>query len=122
MRVKGGNKRLLRRKKILELAKGFKGKRRTCFRIAKERVMHALRNAYISRKLRKRDFRRLWNIRINAAARARGLPYSRFINGLAKAGVKLNRKMLAEIAIRDPKTFDVLVERAKAQLARSCPQ
>lgn len=120
MRVKGGNKRLLRRKKILELAKGFKGKRRTCFRIAKQRVMHALRNAYISRKLRKRDFRRLWNIRINAAARARGLPYSRFINGLSKAGIQLNRKMLAEIAIHDPQTFDALVEQAKAQLVNSC--
>ncbi len=116
MRVKGGNKRLERRKRILELAKGFKGKRRTCFRIAKQRVMHALRNAYISRKLRKREFRRLWNIRINAAARARGLPYSRFINGLSKAGIKLNRKMLAEIAIHDPQTFDTLIERAKAQL------
>lgn len=116
MRVKGGNKRLERRKKILELAKGFKGKRRTCFRIAHERVMHALRNAYISRKLRKRDFRRLWNIRVNAAARARGLPYSRFIDGLTKAGVQLNRKMLAEIAIHDPKAFDTLVETAKARL------
>lgn len=117
MRVKGGNKRLLRRKKILAIAKGFQGKRRTCFRIAKQGVMHALRNAYISRKLRKRDFRRLWNIRINAATRARGLPYSRFINGLSKAGIQLNRKMLAEIAIHDPQTFDTLVERAKAQLA-----
>lgn len=117
MRVKGGNKRLERRKRILELAKGFKGKRRTCFRIAKQRVMHALRNAYISRKLRKREFRRLWNIRINAATRARGLPYSRFINGLAEAGVQLNRKMLAEIALHDPKAFDALVETAKARLA-----
>ncbi len=116
MRVKGGNKRLERRKRILELAKGFKGKRRTCFRVAKQRVMHALKNAYFSRKLRKREFRRLWNIRINAATRARGLPYSRFINGLSKAGIQLNRKMLAEVAIHDPQTFDTLVERAKAQL------
>jgi large subunit ribosomal protein L20 len=117
MRVKGGNKRLERRKRILELAKGFKGKRRTCFRIAKQRVMHALKNAYFSRKLRKREFRRLWNIRINAATRARGLPYSRFMNGLSKAGVQLNRKMLAEIAIHDPSAFDTLIETAKAQLA-----
>lgn len=117
MRVKGGNKRLLRRKRILEIAKGFKGKRRSCFRIAKQRVMHALRNAYYSRKLRKRDFRRLWNTRINAATRARGLPYSRFIYGLSEAGVALNRKMLAELAIHDPKAFDLLVETAKAQIA-----
>ncbi len=117
MRVKGGNKRLERRKRILELAKGFKGKRRTCFRVAKQRVMHALKNAYFSRKLRKREFRRLWNIRINAATRARGLPYSRFMNGLSKAGIQLNRKMLAEVAIHDPQAFDTLVETAKAQLA-----
>ncbi|MCS6937109.1 MAG: 50S ribosomal protein L20 [Candidatus Bipolaricaulota bacterium] len=116
MRVKGGNKRLQRRKKILEMAQGFKGKRRTCFRIAKQRVMHALRNAYYSRKLRKREFRRLWNIRINAAARAHGLPYSRFICGLSKAGIALNRKMLAEIALHDPQAFAALVERAKAHL------
>lgn len=116
MRVKGGNKRLSRRKRILEIAKGFKGKRRSCFRIAKQRVMHALRNAYYSRKLRKRDFRKLWNIRINAATRARGMAYSRFIYGLNKAGIALNRKMLSEIAIHDPQTFDTLVERAKAQL------
>ncbi len=116
MRVKGGNKRLLRRKRILEIAKGFKGKRRSCFRIAKQRVMHALRNAYYSRKLRKRDFRKLWNTRINAATRARGLSYSRFIYGLHRAGIALNRKMLAEIAIHDPPMFDKLVESAKAQL------
>ncbi|MCI2429610.1 50S ribosomal protein L20 [Candidatus Acetothermia bacterium] len=114
MRVKGGNKRLQRRKKILEIAKGFKGKRRSCFRIAKQRVMHALRNAYYSRKLRKRDFRRLWNIRINAATRAHGLPYSRFIYGLSKAGIALNRKILSEIALHDPQAFAALVERAKA--------
>lgn len=117
MRVKGGNKRLQRRKKILEIAKGFKGKRRSCFRIAKQRVMHALRNAYYSRKLRKRDFRRLWNIRINAAARAHGLPYSRLIYGLNQAGIALNRKMLAEIALHDPQTFATLVERAKASVS-----
>jgi len=116
MRVKGGNVRLKRRKRILKLAKGFKGKRHSCYRIAKERVMKALMNAYISRRLKKRDFRRLWIIRVNAASRARGLPYSRFIQGLRAAGVGLNRKMLADLAVRDEEAFDQLVELAKAKL------
>jgi large subunit ribosomal protein L20 len=118
MRVKGGPKHKNRRKAILRLAKGFKGKRRSCFRIARERVMHALRNAYIGRKLKKRDQRALWNVRINAATRARGMQYSRFMNGLYKARVKLNRKMLAELAIHDPKAFDHLVAVAQAQLSK----
>jgi large subunit ribosomal protein L20 len=105
MRVKGGNKRLLRRKKILELAKGFKGKRRTCFRIAKERVMHALRNAYISRKLRKRDFRRLWNIRINAAARGARVAILSLHQRLGQGG----REAQSQDARRDryPRSEDV---------------
>lgn len=117
MRVKRGNVRRLRRKRILKLAKGFKGKRHSCYRIAKERVMKALQNAYISRRLKKRDFRRLWILRVNAASRARGLPYSRFIHGLQAAGVRINRKMLADLAVRDEQAFDRLVELAKAKLA-----
>ncbi len=117
MRVKGGNVRLKRRKRILKLAKGFKGKRHSCYRIAKERVMKALKNAYISRRLRKRDFRRLWILRVNAASRQRGLKYSQFIHGLQAAGVKINRKMLADLAIRDEQAFDELVELAKANLS-----
>jgi len=116
MRVKGGSIRTRRRKRILRLAKGFKGKRHSCYRIAKERVMKALMNAYISRRLRKRDFRRLWIIRVNAASRARGLPYSKFIHGLQAAGVGLNRKMLADLAVRDGEAFDKLVELAKGSL------
>lgn len=118
MRVKGGPKHKNRRKALLLLAKGFKGKRRVCFRIARERVMHALRNAYIGRKLKKRDFRTLWNTRINAATRSRGMQYSRFMNGLYKAHIKLNRKMLAELAIHDSKAFDHLVSVAKANLGK----
>lgn len=115
MRVKGGPKHK-RRKRILKLAKGFKGKRHSCYRIAKQRVMKALRNAYIGRKLRKRDFRGLWIVRVSAASRARGLPYSRFMQGLRRAKVKLNRKMLADLAVRSEPVFDELVELAKASL------
>lgn len=117
MRVKGGNVRRKRRKRILKLAKGFQGKRHSCYRIAKERVMKALKNAYISRRLRKRDFRRLWILRVNAASRRRGLKYSQFIHGLSRAGVKINRKMLADLAIRDEQAFDELVELAKTKLS-----
>lgn len=117
MRIKGGPKHKNRRRAILRLAKGFKGKRRSCFRIARERVMHALRNAYIGRKLKKRDYRALWNTRINAATRLRGMQYSRFMNGLYKANIKLNRKMLSELAVRDPKAFDQLVAVAKSKLS-----
>ena len=117
MRVKRGNVRKERRKRILKLAKGFKGKRHSCYRIAKQRVMKALRNAYIGRKLRKRDFRSLWIVRVGAASRARGLAYSRFMQGVRDAGIALNRKMLADLAVRDEKAFDQLVELAKANLS-----
>ncbi|MFQ5794481.1 MAG: 50S ribosomal protein L20 [Candidatus Bipolaricaulia bacterium] len=112
-RVKGGKRRKERRKKILKLAKGFKGRRGTAHRIAKQSVMKALRNAYIDRRRRKREFRRMWIIRIGAASRQRGLSYSRFIGDLKAEGIELNRKMLAEIAVRDAKTFDSLAEIAK---------
>lgn len=113
-RTRGGNKRLLRRKKIMKLARGFRGKRGTAHKIAKQAVMKALYNAYIGRKLKKRDFRRLWIVRINAACRQRGLRYGEFMGGLRKVDAGLNRKMLADLAVRDAEAFDQLVERAKA--------
>jgi len=116
MRVKRGNIRRKRRKRIMRQAKGFRGKRNSAYRMAKQRVMKALRNAYISRRLRKRDFRRLWITRINAASRLNGLPYSRFMQGLREADVQLNRKMLAEMAVRDPEGFAAVVELAKQHL------
>jgi len=104
-------------KKVLKLAKGYYGGKSKLFKTANETVMRAMRNAYIGRKLKKRDFRSLWIARINAAARLNGLSYSRFMNGLKLAGIDINRKMLSEIAIYDPKAFTVLVETAKSKLA-----
>ena len=103
-------------KKVLKLAKGYYGGRSKLFKTANESVMRALRNAYIGRKLKKRDFRALWIARINAASRLSDLSYSRFMNGMKLAGVDINRKMLSEIAINDPKAFAELVEVAKKQL------
>jgi len=113
-RTKGGNKRLLRRKKIMKLARGFHGKRGTSHKIAKQAVMKALNNAYIGRRLKKRDFRKLWIVRVNAACRQRGVRYGEFMGGLRKANIALNRKMLAELAVRDAGAFDRLVEQVKA--------
>ncbi len=113
-RTRGGNKRLLRRKKIMKLARGFHGKRGTSHKIAKQAVIKALRNSYIGRKLKKRDFRKLWIVRINAACRLHGMNYSKFIGGLIKANIGLNRKMLADIAVHDAEAFGQLVEQAKA--------
>ena len=104
-RVKRGNVARKRRNKILRLAKGFRGGNGTLFRTANQRVMKALCNAYRDRRRRKRDFRRLWIARINAAARLNGLTYSKFIGGLKKADIRINRKMLAQLAISDPTTF-----------------
>jgi large subunit ribosomal protein L20 len=106
-----------RRKRRLELAKGFSGARSKQFRLATEAVDRAQRLATIHRKLKKRDYRALWITRLTAACRARGITYSRFIEGLAKAQIRLNRKMLSEIAIRDPEGFGTVVELAKAGLA-----
>ena len=103
-------------KKVLKLAKGYYGGKSRLFKTANESVIRALRNSYVGRRLKKRDFRRLWIVRINAAARMNGMSYSRFMNGLKLAGVDMNRKMLSEIAINDPKAFANLVETAKAQL------
>ncbi|MBP5971456.1 MAG: 50S ribosomal protein L20 [Brasilonema octagenarum HA4186-MV1] len=111
-RVKRGNVARKRRKKILKLAKGFRGSHSTLFRTANQRVMKALRNAYVDRKKRKRDFRRLWITRINAAARQHGLSYSQLIGNLKKADVQLNRKMLAQLAILDPASFDKVAQLA----------
>lgn len=117
-RVRGGKKRKESRKKIMALAKGFKGKRGTSHRVAKQAVMKALRNSYIDRRRRKRDFRRLWITRIGAAARQNGLSYSAFIGGLDRLGVRLNRKILADIAVRDAETFAVLAGMAKEEAVK----
>lgn len=106
-----------RRKRRLDLAKGFRGARSKQFRLATEAVDRAQRLATIHRKLKKREYRSLWIVRLTAACRAQGITYSRFIEGLNKAKIRLNRKMLSEIAIRDPGGFTSLVEQAKAGLA-----
>ncbi|MBQ2313958.1 MAG: 50S ribosomal protein L20 [Treponema sp.] len=108
-----GSKRKNRRAKILKLAKGFKGDRKSNFRPAKDAVVKALDHAYSGRKLKKREYRSLWIARINAAVRDEGLSYSRFIDGLTKAGVSLNRKALSNMAIEDPAAFKAVVEVAK---------
>ena len=113
MRVKRGNVARKRRKKILKLAKGFRGTQSTNFRTANQRVMQALRNAYRDRRNRKRDFRRLWITRINAAARINGISYSQLVGNMKKADIALNRKMLAQLAILDPQAFAQVVELAK---------
>ncbi|MEM6610733.1 MAG: 50S ribosomal protein L20 [Cyanobacteria bacterium P01_C01_bin.72] len=113
-RVKRGNVARKRRKKILKLAKGFRGSHSKLFRTANQQVMKALRNAYRDRRKRKRDFRRLWITRINAAARINGLSYSKLTHQLKKAEVGLNRKMLAQLAMVDPDAFTKVVEVAKS--------
>ena len=105
-----------RRKKVLKLAKGYFGAKSTHFKMAKQAVMKSGNYAYAGRKQRKRDFRSLWITRISAACRMNGMNYSTFMNGLKKAGVELNRKMLSEIAVNDPAGFTALVEKAKAAL------
>ncbi|MEN8222583.1 MAG: 50S ribosomal protein L20 [Acidobacteriota bacterium] len=115
-RVTRGNKKLLRRKKILKLAKGFFGTKKSNYRTAKEAVEKSLTYAYRDRRNKKRDFRKLWNIRINAAVREHDLNYSKFINGLKKADIILNRKVLSNLAISDPETFKLIVDKAKASL------
>jgi large subunit ribosomal protein L20 len=109
-RVKRGNVARKRRKKILKLAKGFRGSHSKLFRTANQQVMKALRYAYRDRRNRKRDFRRLWIVRINAAARMHGLSYSKLMGQLKKANIDINRKMLAQIAVLDPDGFTKVVE------------
>ncbi|HBG3507169.1 TPA: 50S ribosomal protein L20 [Clostridioides difficile] len=116
-RVKKAMNARKKHKKILKLAKGFRGSRSKLYRPANTFVMKALKNAYIGRKLKKRDFRKLWIQRINAVARMNGISYSRLMNGLKLSGVEVNRKMLSEMAIQDPEGFAKLAEVAKAKLA-----
>jgi large subunit ribosomal protein L20 len=113
-RVKRGNVARKHRNKILKLAKGFRGAHSKLYRIANQQVMKALRNAYRDRKKKKRDFRRLWIARINAAARQHGMSYSQLIGNMKKADIQLNRKMLAQIAILDPASFEQVVKLAAA--------
>ena len=112
-RIKRGMTKHARHRKVLKLAKGYFGGRSKQFRAANASVMHALRHAYIGRRLRKRDFRRLWIARINAAARINGMSYSTFIAGLKKQNIEVNRKMLADLAVNDANGFAQLVEMAK---------
>lgn len=115
-RVKRGTKARRRRKKILKMAKGYYGAKSKLFRPAKQAVMKSLHYAYRDRRARKRDFRKLWITRINAAARKDGLSYSRFMNGLKLANIDIDRKMLADMAVRDENSFSELVDIAKQAL------
>ncbi len=116
-RVRRGNKRLLRRKKILRQAKGYWGTKSKLHKAAKQQVLKSLAYAYRDRRQKKRQFRRLWIIRIAAAARQHGCSYSRLIHGLNKAGVSLNRKVLADLAVRDQKAFEQIVRTAQEAIA-----
>ena len=118
-RVKRGVVAKARHKKVLNKAKGYYGARSKVYRVAKQAVIKAGQYAYRDRRQRKRQFRALWITRINAAARVNGLSYSRFMNGLSKAGVEIDRKVLADIAVHDAAAFAALAEQAKAQLAQS---
>ncbi len=116
-RVKKAVNAKKKHKKVLKLSKGFYGQKSKVFRAANPAVMRSLRSAYIGRKNKKREYRRIWIARINAAARMNGISYSQLMNGLKKAGVSINRKMLSEMAIHDAAGFTALVETAKAALA-----
>ncbi len=107
-----------RRKRLLERAKGFYGASSKQIRTAYDAVDKAMAHAYVGRKQKKRQYRRLWTVRINAACRKSGMNYSTFINGLKKAGVELNRKVLADLAVSEPAAFEALIQKAKAQLAK----
>lgn len=115
-RVKGGTVTRRRRKKVLKLAKGYFGSKHTLFKTANQQVMKSLQYAYRDRRQKKRDFRKLWITRINAAARMNGLSYSRLMHGLKLAEVEVNRKMLADLAVHDAQAFTALAEQAKAAL------
>ncbi|MBP7710016.1 MAG: 50S ribosomal protein L20 [Rickettsiales bacterium] len=115
-RVKRGVTKRARHKKVLKMAKGYRGRAKNCYRIAIEKVEKALQYAYRDRRVKKRDFRALWIQRINAAVREHGLIYSKFISGLKNAKIDLDRKVLSDLAIREPETFAKIVEKAKAAL------
>ncbi len=116
MRIKRGVNAVKKRRKILKQAKGYWGGRSKRYRVAREAVMKALNYSYIGRKNKKRDFRSLWITRINSAAKLNGLSYSKFIYGLKKSGINLNRKMLADLAVKDAQAFTALCEKAKVAL------
>ncbi|QPC47181.1 50S ribosomal protein L20 [Mangrovibacillus cuniculi] len=116
-RVKGGTVTRRRRKKVIKLAKGYYGSKHTLFKVANQQVMKSLMYAFRDRRQKKRDFRKLWITRINAAARMNGLSYSRLMHGLKLAGIEVNRKMLAELAVSDEKAFAELANQAKAKLS-----
>ena len=116
-RIKGGLNAKKKHNRVLKLAKGYRGARSKQYRVAKQSVMRALTSSYAGRKQRKRDFRKLWIARINAAARMNGLSYSKLMHGLKLAEVEVNRKMLSELAISDPAAFTALCDAAKAKLA-----
>ncbi len=113
-RVKGAVNTRKKHKKVLKLAKGYRGGKSKLYKTASQAVMKSLKYAYIGRKQKKRNFRRMWIARISAAAKMNGMNYSTFMNGLKKANIDINRKMLSEIAIADPKAFTALVEKAKS--------
>lgn len=115
-RVKTGTTNHARHKKVLKMAKGYRGRGKNCFRVAVEKVEKGLQYAYRDRRNKKRDFRRLWIVRINAAARTNGMSYSTMMNGLKKSGVEVDRKVLAWMAMNDAKGFSTLAEKAKAAL------
>lgn len=117
-RAKRGNKRLEKRKKILALAKGYRGTKSKLYRSAKESVERALNFAYTGRKLKKRDFRKLWIVRINAACRLNDLKYSQFVHGLNLAGIELDRKVLADMAVKQPEAFAAVATQAKDALSK----
>ena len=116
MRIKRGVNAVKKRRKIFKLAKGYFGNKSKSYRIAREAVMKSLNYAFIGRRRRKRDFRKLWIVRINAAARLNGLSYSKFMHGLSAANINLNRKVLADLAINDANAFAQLAQKAKAAL------
>ena len=116
-RIKGGMNARKKHNRVLKLAKGYRGARSKQYRVAKQSVMRALTSAYAGRRQRKRQFRQLWIARINAAARINGLSYSNMMHGLKLAGVDINRKMLAELAVNDPDGFKTLAELAKTKIA-----
>lgn len=118
MRIKRGVNAVKKRRKILKLAKGYFGGKSKRYRVARQAVMKSQMYAYIGRKRKKRDFRQLWIARINAAARMNGLSYSKLMYGLKQAGIDLNRKMLAELAVNDPAAFTAVAEKAKASLSK----
>ena len=115
-RVNSGVQAHARHKKVLARAKGYRGRNSSAFRVAKQKVEKGLQYAYRDRRQRKRDFRRLWIMRINAAARLNGISYSQLVHGLDKAGIEINRKVLADLAVRDPEAFTAVVEEARSHL------